>query len=207
MKDELLLSVISDRRSARRFGVEHISDDTIEKILSAARWAPCGANLQPWEIIVVTDDEKRNTIRKSIYPHRRETEMNSMFFIVCGDTRMKEYYPSQHNAETREYTFTVSIAAAIQNMLLMATALDLGSLWRTVFSRQADALRKLLDLPEFIRVMSVIEVGFLVNKTRAPPKRKVEEFSHLNGYDKGRIIDAKEAWLKRAIHSPRQSKK
>ena len=48
MNVELLLSIIRERRSVRKYGAKTISEDDIEKILKAARWAPCGANLQPW---------------------------------------------------------------------------------------------------------------------------------------------------------------
>jgi len=201
MDIESLLSLLRERRSIRRYDAKPVSDDDIKRILEAARWAPNGANLQPWEIIVVKNDEKIRIIRESIYPRRyAPSDEGSFFLVVCGDTRMKEYYPPVHTEETREYTFTVSIAAAIQNMLLAATALGLGSLWRTVLKNQADALRKLLDIPDFVRVMSVIEVGHSAESPLPPPKRRIEEFSHVNQFEKEKIVDSKKACLDRSIH-------
>ena len=198
-----LLESIKNRRSIKKYLDLEVPIEKIGMVIDAGASAPSSGNIQNWRFVIVKDKESRKRLADTAL-QQYWIETAPVCIVVCAviDTA-KQFYGIRG-----EKLYSIqNCAAAIQNMLLMATALDLGSLWRTVFSRQADALGKLLDLPEFIRVMSVIEVGYLVNKNRAPPKRKVEEFSHRDGYDKGRIIEAKEAWLKRAIHSPRQSKR
>ena len=59
---ENLLSIVKDRRSCRRFKPEAIPDEYVKKIIDMARWAPSGANSQPWEFVVV----KRKDLRQKI---------------------------------------------------------------------------------------------------------------------------------------------
>ena len=58
-----IFTAIKERRSCRNFMSDPVSDDVLEKILEAGTWAPSAANNQPWEFIVVTNDE----IKKNIF--------------------------------------------------------------------------------------------------------------------------------------------
>ena len=53
MDYESLLELIKKRRSIRGFKPDPIPDKYVDKIIEAARWAPSGANSQPWEFIVI----------------------------------------------------------------------------------------------------------------------------------------------------------
>lgn len=61
-KYESFLEVVKARRTCRNFAPDDIPDGYIEKILEAARWAPSGANSQPWSFIVVRDSDKRKKL-------------------------------------------------------------------------------------------------------------------------------------------------
>lgn len=56
------LELVKKRRSIRRFKTDPVPDEYIEKIIEAARWAPSGFNLQPWEFIVVKDQKLKDGI-------------------------------------------------------------------------------------------------------------------------------------------------
>ena len=58
MNTDELLSVIRMRRSVRVYKTGKVSDRQLEAILEAARWAPSGANTQPWEFVVTRDRKK-----------------------------------------------------------------------------------------------------------------------------------------------------
>ena len=62
MKYDELLEIIQKRRSIRRFKPDPIPDEFIDKIVEAARWAPSGGNLQPWELVVVKDRELKDGV-------------------------------------------------------------------------------------------------------------------------------------------------
>ncbi len=64
---ETILDIIKRRRSVRRFDRRKIPDEEMEKILEAARWAPSGANVQPWRFIVVTRRETLAALAECCY--------------------------------------------------------------------------------------------------------------------------------------------
>ncbi len=56
-ESEIILDIIKKRRSVRHFDGRKIPDECMEQILEAGRWAPSGANAQPWRFILVTGRE------------------------------------------------------------------------------------------------------------------------------------------------------
>jgi nitroreductase len=60
---DMLLDLVKARHSVRKFKPDPIPNDTIDKILEIARWAMSGANSQPWEFVVVTDQETKKQLR------------------------------------------------------------------------------------------------------------------------------------------------
>ena len=61
---EVLMKIIKERRSIRKFSDEDIPDDMVQTFLEAAIWAPSAANLQAWEFIIIRDQE----IKKQLSP-------------------------------------------------------------------------------------------------------------------------------------------
>jgi nitroreductase len=59
-----LMSIIQKRRSVRVYKTGKVSDTQLNIILEAARWAPSGANTQPWEFVVTRDRKKMRRIRE-----------------------------------------------------------------------------------------------------------------------------------------------
>ena len=57
MDYDALLELVKTRRSIRAFTDRPVPDDVVEKVIEVARWAPSGANSQPWEFVVVTERE------------------------------------------------------------------------------------------------------------------------------------------------------
>jgi nitroreductase len=108
------LNLVKARRSMRSFKPDQVSDEDIDKILEAARWAPSGMNFQPWEFIVVKDREKIYSILRlrTMRPPGQKTEnmrrrlgnmlgrgkvrpIAPVLIVVCGDTRRMINLPGQ----------------------------------------------------------------------------------------------------------------
>ena len=79
--------------------------------------------------------------------------------VVCGDT-----------AIGLESTLPSSVYPATQNLLLSATALGLGSAMTTLATLFAGELRELLELPESVRPMAVVPIGW-PGRPLGPPRR------------------------------------
>ena len=156
MDYDSFLELAKARRSIRRFKSDPISDEYVDKIVEAARWAPSGFNSQPWEFVVVKDKKLKDTIVKWVdrghaanadmeatrepwqkqKPHpSRDAEMDyrnaPVFIILMGDTRTQLGLPMvvRYDNYRRQVTFISSLASAILYMHLAATTLGLGSQW------------------------------------------------------------------------------
>ena len=66
-----LLELFKKRRSIRKFKPDPVPDEYVDKIIEAARWAPSGANSQPWQFIVIKKDE----LRKRIFEIHKEGQI------------------------------------------------------------------------------------------------------------------------------------
>jgi len=86
--------VVKSRRSCRNFKPDPIPKGAVEQILEAARWAPSGANGQPWEFVVITKQETKDLIADIYVKHGRKGG------CVFESTRKEEY---QHNMFKKFY--------------------------------------------------------------------------------------------------------
>ena len=60
MDYETFLELVKTRRSIRAFTDEPVTDEQVQKVIDAARWAPSGANSQPWEFIVIREQKTKD---------------------------------------------------------------------------------------------------------------------------------------------------
>ena len=89
MNYENFLELVKSRRSIRRFKADPIPDGSIDKIIEAARWAPSGFNLQPWEFVVVKDQKLKDGIAQIL----REAMANVMKMETCREPWQKRTSP------------------------------------------------------------------------------------------------------------------
>ncbi len=163
MKTAQLLDVIRMRRSVRVYKSGRVSAEQLEDILEAARWAPSGANTQPWEFVVTRDSKKMKRVRE-IYSQewrdrKKEDPVNykglkkdyvgdvSVLVLVCGDARTKQVYLTTRQPADREKLFQASIANAVQQMMLAAAGMNLGTVWVSVREEVEPELRELFKVP------------------------------------------------------------
>lgn len=204
MDIEGLLQVIKSRRHNGRVKADPIPDEHIKKLVEAASWAPSGNNVQPWEFIVVKSAEAKAKIRDILEgPARAPAGGPSRpgashapavdppaIIVVCGDTRFKESYPESVN---RQEVFYSSLAAAIQNIHLAATALGLATGWGTIREAGMEPLRKLLDIPDALEIVALVRAGYPQEVPAPKPRRAVEDAIHFDRYDRARLRDVKQA--------------
>jgi nitroreductase len=177
-------SVAGTQRAHRAFTDEPVDDALVERVLTTAAYAPSAENTQPWEFVVVRDPELRDQIgeltlrawgpaqefsRPRITPELfAEVEQGAtggvsaapVLVIVAGDT-----------SRCVASVIPASIFPAVQNFLLAAQALGLGSALTTLTTGYADELRAIVDLPEHLLPIAVLPLGWPA-KPKGPPKRK-----------------------------------
>ncbi|MGC9347961.1 MAG: nitroreductase family protein [Anaerolineae bacterium] len=142
------LEVLFTRRSIRLYTDEPVSEDDVKTILEAGMNAPSANNRQPWHFIVVDEREKLNGIME-VHPYSKMLAQAPMAIVVCGDTQVSSSY------------FQQDCAAAIENMLLAARALDLGTVWLGVYPRKdrVAGVRELFGIPDHVAPLAVVALG------------------------------------------------
>jgi nitroreductase len=141
------------------------------QILEAGRWAPTGANLQPWHFIVVTDGETRRRIGKVarfFFIKSSHVEKAPVVFVLGYDTRKGKYG-----------RYDVTLAGG--NMMTMATGLGLGTCWIGAFDEPK--VKEILDIPENIEVIGLITLGYSDEKADIPPRVELEKIVHWESWN------------------------
>ena len=173
-----ILNLVKKRRHIHYFDPEPVSIEEIRTLLEAARWAPSAGNLQPWEIIVINSDKDRNTLVDAL---RMKEFMRSapLILVFCADLNRS----SERYGDRGTYLYAIQdTAAAIQNVLLTATALGLGSGWVGAFDEEVIA--GLFRLPANVRPMALIMIGKSEENPTPPSRREIEDFAHMGEFGK-----------------------
>jgi nitroreductase len=198
-----LLEVIQHRRSARLYKTGTVTDRQLETILEAARWAPSGANTQPWEFVVTRDRKKMKRVRE-IYARewndrKREDPVHykgikkdyvgdvSVLVLACGDARTKQVYLTTRQPADREKLFQASVANAVEQMMLAAASMNLGTVWVSVREEVEPELRKLFQVPDELRLLWVVPIGHARSWPRAKRRRPITAFTHYEVYDRKKL--------------------
>ena len=179
---------IQQRRSIRKFKEEIVPEELLHKILEAATLAPSGKNKQPWKFYVVQGEKRSEMIQSMQMGMNRLSKMGINTGSAKYTIRVMESAPvtififnptSKHPLLERDtgeiYGDIVdiqSIGAAIQNMLLMAVDLGLGTLWI------CDVFFGYEELCEWLgekgQMVAAVSVGYPDETPSARPRKPVE---------------------------------
>ena len=155
---------IQKRRSIRKYLETPLDWELIGKVVNAGRLAPSAGNLQPWKFIVVTDKELRKKISEAALK-QYWMQTAPVHIVICSETtKLSRFYGIRGE---RLYSIQ-SCAAAAENMLIMATALGLGSCWVSAFDEEM--IKRTLKMPDFVRPQIIITIGHADEVVPEPPK-------------------------------------
>ena len=215
MDYDSFLDLVKKRRSTHAFKPDPVPDEYVDKIIEAARWAPSGANSQPWELIVVKRIDLRERIVEIFkaqgeisyaleqtrkpdhrFPRYRTPPQGTPGFahapvliITCGDPRTTEAYPLKAKLDRGESNLYSSLASAFLYMHLAATVLGLGSQWISASAQDLmqARLKELLEVPYELEIYDMMALGYPTPGSRPRKVRSREEIVHHDMFDKSRI--------------------
>ncbi|UCB53557.1 MAG: nitroreductase family protein [Candidatus Zixiibacteriota bacterium] len=186
-----VLKAIKERRSVRGFQERDVEESKIELILKAATWAPSANNDQPWKFVVVKSKDTKQKIlnafldRMKDYYEGQGIPLDRVepfwagiwaapvhIFALC-DTSVVEIEEGWEETET--LWSAQGVSAACQNMLLAAHALGLGSVWTGGSLAVEDEIKSMLDVPEGVKLMTVIAVGYPAHEPLPPVRRPLSD--------------------------------
>lgn len=150
---------ILERRSIRSFSDAMIDNDIIDKLLSSAMAAPSACNKRPWEFYVI----KNRGLQEQLRHVSRYSNMNSSLIIIVAGNDKRSL-----NHKVNDF-WIQDCSAAIENILLTAVELGIGSCWCGLFPMVTPVkkVRELLKLEEYITPMALIHLGYPTEKSEA----------------------------------------
>jgi nitroreductase len=140
-----VFEAVQKRHSIRAYEPTPIPDEKLRKVLEAAMMAPSAGNIQPWHFVVVKDREKRETLAKG-GRYARFLAESPIVIVGIGDQKASPNW------------YMVDVAIAMQNMVLTATGEGLGTCWVASFSE--DRVKSLLKIPDNLRVVALMALGY-----------------------------------------------
>lgn len=147
------LDFIFSRRSIRKYENKEVPETMLQDLLEAGMAAPSAVAKDPWHFIVL---KKRENIDKlaDILTHGQMLRQATAAFVVCGDI-------TQAHGGLESYMLQ-DLSACVENILLAANVLGLGTCWLGVHPRpeRMEGIIKLFDLPENIIPMCGIAIGW-----------------------------------------------
>lgn len=187
------LRTIKARHSVRTFTRDEVTDEEISVLLQAANAAPSAHNQQAWQFIILRGEKKQElaqlvTTRSAAFPRPAaallrmgaKSILSAPVVIAVANTgdlikHGTELFKVEKEA-AHDFFRTMEIqssAAAVENILLAATSLGLGSVWLGVLYLIKDAVLRFLGEPggEF---MAVVPVGRPARVSAGPKKQPVE---------------------------------
>ena len=200
---EATMKIVQDRRSIREFTPDPVSDQDLDMILEAARQAPSGENAQPWRFIVVKDEvmrKKMGAIAGGGSGRRFTAEfvtkkMQERFSNLQDEAKKKAAFEKLTSGQVSAFMAEAPVnlvvcgkkdvwdmpydcSAAIENILLMVTALGLGACWviaPCIDIRDEERMKVLLGIPEGYKAVSVLSIGHQTRPHRQRPRIPIKE--------------------------------
>ncbi|MFB0562819.1 MAG: nitroreductase family protein [Candidatus Lokiarchaeia archaeon] len=170
-----VFEAIKTRRSTRRYTSEDVSEEQVEKLLEVAIMAPSGGNMQPWDFIIIRDEEQKKALARAALGQSFIATAPVVIVVCANKPRTARRY-GERGAELYSLQDT---AAATQNILLAATAMGLAGCWVGAFND--DAVSNVLGLPNRIIPVAILPIGVPGESPRMPSRLPLSEITH---YDK-----------------------
>jgi nitroreductase len=164
------LEAIKQRRSIRKFGDSPVDRRLLDQLVDCGRMAPTAMTKEPWEFVVVTDEQMKGRIADMTDYGKFIADAPACIAVFCRDTK---YYLEDG-------------CAATENMLIAAAALGLGACWVAGDEkRYADEVRRMLGVPDGHRLVTLLPVGLPADQPSVRGKRAAEEVLHWERHSGG----------------------
>ncbi len=170
---------IKERRSVKKYLNKEVPLKHVLEVIDAAHYAPSSGNLQNWSFIIVKNQKTKEKISNCCLEQTWMQEA-PVHIVVCSDReRLRKFY-EQH---TNTYSIQ-NCALAIQNLMLRAYSLKLGTCFVSGFSKMS--LKHILNIPEGVEPEAVITLGYPAEKPLSK-RTHIEVFTFFERHGNRRI--------------------
>ena len=190
-----VFEVINTTRAMRRLKPDPVPDELIWKVLEAAIRAPSGGNRQLWNFIVIRDPDKKKKVAAWYLEAWNATYGAAREAMAADPNAARMFASADHLANHLAEVPVLIIAAirggdtgtspagsyvypAVQNLMLAARALGLGTTLTTLHRAHEGDVKELLAIPDNVETMALIPLGWPKGKFGMGPRRPVEEVAY-----------------------------
>ena len=145
-----VFEAVLKRKSVRAFQDKEVPEDTISRLLEAARLAPSASNRQEWRFVVVRDATLRKRLADAAKGQKFVGEA-PVVLACCAET-------DDHVMPCGHPSYPIDVAIAIDHVTLCATAEGLGTCWIGAFDEPQ--VKEILGIPPHIRVVELLPLGY-----------------------------------------------
>lgn len=179
----LLLEALEKRRSIRAYRPDAVPGELLDKIIYAASLAPSSFNEQPWRYYILTGESRQRLGEIMVQGTHFLEEYIQMLGHEMNEHVLRWYSELGHapvvvvctlqntDDELMRDNGYLAIGSSIQNMLLTATELGLGSCYMTFSYWVRDELAGMLGVPEDRTIVGLIALGYPAEEPIAPERK------------------------------------
>lgn len=161
------LQVLEGRHSIRKFHSRPVPRELLEELVRSAALAPTASNLQAWRFFVLTDPELVHKV--DLFSPGLSGKPPVIVAIASDFSEVAR----RGSENSKVYGCMMDASMAAENLMLRATDLGLGTC--AIKSYNDAAVRKLLRLPDWMRLELLISVGYPAGEPRAPQRKPMEQ--------------------------------
>lgn len=158
-----LFETIKGRRSIRSFLDRPVEEEKLERVLDAGRLAPSARNIQDWRFIVVRDAQTRRRLAEAAR-NQQFVAQAPVVIAACGTSDLV--------MTCGQPAYAIDVSIAVDHMTLAAFEQGLGTCWIGAFYE--DRVKEILGIPEGIRVVALLPLGYPAEQPSARPRNPLE---------------------------------
>lgn len=180
-----VLKTIKARHSIRTYTQEPISQENLDLMIEAAVWAPTAHNDQPWHFTVIQNKDLLNRINEICREGMSKSSTDWMWNMAAKPSFRVTYDAPVLvivSGKTDSYDYKADCSAAIENMILAAESLGIGSVWLGLvrFFFEIEEEVKKLGIPEGYVPYYGVAFGYNANASKLPgPKRNMDVVNYI----------------------------
>jgi len=160
-----VLKQISEWVSISEFLPDQVSDEIIDRLISAARRAPSAKNRQPWRLVVVRNPEVRSRIHEASY---LQEHVGQAPVIVAACTTNIDY-----RMPNGQLAYPIDIGIALSFMMIQSRTEGLGAHVVTTFDEAQ--VKEILTVPFQMKIAALLLLGFPAHLPLQPPRRPLDQ--------------------------------
>ena len=157
--------VIKKRRSVREYKPDPVPEESLKRVLEAARLAPSARNAQHRKFVVVKDAQKRKQLAEAA---NSQSFIGEAPVVIVAVALKPEYIMG-----CKVPAYAIDLAIAVDHMTLQACEEGLGTCWIGAFSQEE--VKRILKIPEKYKVVTLIPLGFPADTPKAKERKSLEE--------------------------------